>query len=596
MDAAAGAPSEASAAGPRDRHADRRQRRARRRHAARVLHASVPARRPGAGQQHAVLRLGGADPRPHRPRAGGVLRALGLPHRAAVHARLRHRHAQAAACAPTCATACCASCRPSTSSRSSCCCASASTARWTSGAREHEQRAQVLGQFLFVQGQTGGPGVGADRPGLVDRRRGRLLHPHPDRGYWVAIALRAAAAHARAARGVRDRGRRRRDVLSIALRAHDQYRFAWLTSPPAIMYVFMPGVAIALVEPLLAARLRDRARLPAASPGARSRCSALLAVVYAASDYDPRQTPIHHALGQRALIAALCMRPADRRPARPAARHRQGAAPVRQPASCSGWASARTRSTSPTSGCSTRSTTRSAAARASATRVVDHGRDRAAGHDRDRRALLPLRRAAVPRAQAQGRRGRATVPAGRVRRPTRTRVPAPAQNAASDDRLGCAPWPGSRGSRSSPRFSSPLWRWRRAAATATRRIAYIRELTAAQTQLSDAGRSASRPTRRRPARRARIAARSIASPSAIADTITALRAIVPAEGRRRRAQGVRRRVRDLARRRAALHARDQEPDAQRGSARPAPDRRRQPDVQPVAAHRPAPTSTRSWPS
>ena len=29
-------------------------------------------------------------------------------------------------------------------------------------------------------------------------------------------------------------------------------------------------------------------------------------MLYAASDYDARQTPIHHALGQRALLAALC--------------------------------------------------------------------------------------------------------------------------------------------------------------------------------------------------------------------------------------------------------------------------------------------------
>jgi peptidoglycan/LPS O-acetylase OafA/YrhL len=95
-------------------------------------------------------------------------------------------------------------------------------------------------------------------------------------------------------------------VVSIALRAHDQYRFTWLTSPPAIMYVFMPGVAIALVEPLLAARLRDRPRPARAIAWAAFGFSALAAIAYAATEYDPRQTPIHHALGQRALLAALC--------------------------------------------------------------------------------------------------------------------------------------------------------------------------------------------------------------------------------------------------------------------------------------------------
>src|ERR1044072_3386550 len=72
------------------------------------------------------------------------------------------------------------------------------------------------------------------------------------------------------------------------------------------MYVFMPGVAIAIVEPLLAARLRDRARPARLIAYGAYALAALLAVAYAATDYDPRQTPIHHALGQRALLAVLC--------------------------------------------------------------------------------------------------------------------------------------------------------------------------------------------------------------------------------------------------------------------------------------------------
>src|ERR1044072_8558240 len=71
------------------------------------------------------------------------------------------------------------------------------------------------------------------------------------------------------------------------------------------MYVFMPGVAIAIVEPLLAARLRDRARPARLIAYGAYALAALLAVAYAATDYDPRQTPIHHALGQRALMAVL---------------------------------------------------------------------------------------------------------------------------------------------------------------------------------------------------------------------------------------------------------------------------------------------------
>ncbi|MCA1698069.1 MAG: acyltransferase, partial [Actinobacteria bacterium] len=94
--------------------------------------------------------------------------------------------------------------------------------------------------------------------------------------------------------------------VSIALRAYDKFNFAWLTSPPAIMYVFMPGVAVAIVEPLLVARLRGNERLARPIAWAAFAAAALAAVVYATTDYNSQQTPIHHALGQRALLAALC--------------------------------------------------------------------------------------------------------------------------------------------------------------------------------------------------------------------------------------------------------------------------------------------------
>jgi peptidoglycan/LPS O-acetylase OafA/YrhL len=94
--------------------------------------------------------------------------------------------------------------------------------------------------------------------------------------------------------------------VSIAARAVHKFDFAWLTSPPAIMYVFMPGVAVAIVEPLLVPYVRGKARLAKRIAWASFAAAALAAVVYAATDYDARQTPIHHALGQRALIASLC--------------------------------------------------------------------------------------------------------------------------------------------------------------------------------------------------------------------------------------------------------------------------------------------------
>jgi len=164
---------------------------------------------------------------------------------------------------------------------------------------------QVLGQYAFVQGQTGGPAV---------QPIGPAWSIGAEVGFYVLIPIAAWVAYVVAARiGRPDRRAALAiaaialvTVVSIALRAYDKYLFAWLTSPPAIMYVFMPGVAVAIVEPLIAARLRGKVRLTSAIAWGAFACAALFAVLYTVSDYDPRQTPIHHALGQRALVAALC--------------------------------------------------------------------------------------------------------------------------------------------------------------------------------------------------------------------------------------------------------------------------------------------------
>jgi peptidoglycan/LPS O-acetylase OafA/YrhL len=163
---------------------------------------------------------------------------------------------------------------------------------------------QVIGQFLFIQGQTAGPASIPIGPAWsIGSEVGfYVIIPIAASGaYLLAGRLHSAATRAGLALGLIALV----TVVSIALRAHDKYLFAWLTSPPAILYAFMPGVALGIAEPLFAPHLRGRERLAANIAWAAFAVGLLCAIVYATSDYDPRQTPIHHALGVRALLAAL---------------------------------------------------------------------------------------------------------------------------------------------------------------------------------------------------------------------------------------------------------------------------------------------------
>ena len=163
---------------------------------------------------------------------------------------------------------------------------------------------QVLGQFLFIQGQTQG---NASIP------IGPAWSIGAEVGFYVIIPIAAYLAYLVASRleGAWPRAALALAVIavvtfvSIALRAYDKYDFSWLTAPPAILYGFMPGVALGIAEPLFARHLRDRGRLGKQIAWTAFALGLLCAIVYAASDYDPRQTPIHHALGVRALLAAL---------------------------------------------------------------------------------------------------------------------------------------------------------------------------------------------------------------------------------------------------------------------------------------------------
>jgi peptidoglycan/LPS O-acetylase OafA/YrhL len=163
---------------------------------------------------------------------------------------------------------------------------------------------EVLSQFLFIQGQTQGPSSIPIGP---------AWSIGAEVGFYIIIPFAAFAAYLVAARL---HGPERRvafalaiiavvTVVSITLRAYDKYLFAWLTSPPAILYGFMPGVALGIAEPLFARHLRDRRKLATTIAWTAFALGLLCAIVYTVSDYNPRQTPIHSVLGVRALLAAL---------------------------------------------------------------------------------------------------------------------------------------------------------------------------------------------------------------------------------------------------------------------------------------------------
>jgi peptidoglycan/LPS O-acetylase OafA/YrhL len=163
---------------------------------------------------------------------------------------------------------------------------------------------QVLGQFLFVQGQTGGPASIPIGPAWSIGSEVGFYFVIPLAAYCAfVVGKRLPGPYARGAFALAAIGFVM--LVSVALHAVHKYDFAWLTAPPAILYAFMPGVALGIIEPLMASHIRDRKRLSTTIAWAAFALGLLCALVYAASDYNVHETPIHHALGVRALLAAM---------------------------------------------------------------------------------------------------------------------------------------------------------------------------------------------------------------------------------------------------------------------------------------------------
>jgi peptidoglycan/LPS O-acetylase OafA/YrhL len=163
---------------------------------------------------------------------------------------------------------------------------------------------QVLSVFTFTQSYTGGS---ATLP------LGQAWSLDAEAAYYIAIPLAAAVAF-RVGTRIRTAPARARAALvviaglglvSIYLRHGDGRSFSALTSPPLILYAFVPGIFLAALEPLAAPYLRRDPRRATRLGWALFATAALAWILYSRWDYAAQTTALHHALGRRALMAIV---------------------------------------------------------------------------------------------------------------------------------------------------------------------------------------------------------------------------------------------------------------------------------------------------
>ncbi len=163
---------------------------------------------------------------------------------------------------------------------------------------------QILSVFTFTQSYTGGS---ATLP------LGQAWSLDAEAAYYIAIPVAAAIAYRLGGR-IKTAPARARAALvviaglglvSIFLRQGDGKSFSVLTSPPLILYAFVPGIFLAALEPLAAPYLRGNPRRATRLAWALFATAALAWVLYSSWDYAAQTTALHHALGRRALMAIV---------------------------------------------------------------------------------------------------------------------------------------------------------------------------------------------------------------------------------------------------------------------------------------------------
>jgi peptidoglycan/LPS O-acetylase OafA/YrhL len=163
---------------------------------------------------------------------------------------------------------------------------------------------QVLSIFTLTQSYTGGS---ATLP------IGQAWSLDVEVAFYAAIPIAAAIAYRLGSRLRTPRARAQAALVfvgglalvSIWLRQHNDNTLATLASPPLIIYAFLPGVALAIVEPWALPLFRDRPRRARRFAWAAVGVAALAYVLYCAWDFNVATTQIHHALGRRSLMSAL---------------------------------------------------------------------------------------------------------------------------------------------------------------------------------------------------------------------------------------------------------------------------------------------------
>lgn len=163
---------------------------------------------------------------------------------------------------------------------------------------------QILSIFTFTQSYTGGS---ATLP------IGQAWSLDVEAAFYVAIPIAAALAF-RLGRPLKTPKARAIAALafigglalvSIALRPMAGNNFGLLTSPPLIVYVFLPGVALAVIEPFVVPWFRDHAERARRFAWACVGVAVVAWLLYMKWDYNAGTTQIHHALGRRSVLLAL---------------------------------------------------------------------------------------------------------------------------------------------------------------------------------------------------------------------------------------------------------------------------------------------------